>query len=122
MVHLLERVHGAAANGRGAADRDDRGGVGPGVGEAGDGVGRTGSRRRDADARLAGHPCIGVRHHGRGLLMSHVDLAHPELDTRAGETRRGTAHHVEDRVDARVLKAAGQNLLTAQFGHERVLL
>ncbi len=58
-----------------AGDADQRHGVHPGVGDAGDQVGGAGAGGGQADAGLAGDAGVGVGGVGGGLLVAHQDVA-----------------------------------------------
>ena len=117
LVHLLKRVQGGGAHGCRAADGDDRAGVRPGVGQTGDGVGGAGARRRDADAGFTRDAGIGVRHHGRGLFVPHVDTAHAEVETRGRGAAGRPAHHEEESFDVLPLEALCDKFFAANRTH-----
>ncbi len=94
-----------------AGDRDERGPVEVGVGDAGDEVRRAGAEGRHRDGGLAGQPSVDVGHEGRALLVTGRDMADPVRPAeRVEDVHRLLARDREDVAAALGLEALDEEV------------
>ena len=119
LVDLLKDLPAELADRGGAAQCDDRAAIDQRIGESGAEIERAGPARPDAHARPLGHPRIGLRHIGRGLLVPGVDEPDALLDAGRFDIEHRPAHDVEDVLDTLRLQAPGEDVVTRHFRHLR---
>src|SRR5262249_1520504 len=59
----------------------------------------------------------GVRHHRRGLFVTHINTLHAETEAGAGCATGRPAHHEKDGVHALVFETLGDQLFSADGSH-----
>ena len=123
LLHLLERAESAQAEGRGAADQEQRAPGRVGVGHAGHRVGDAGPRGHDRDPDVPGEPRVGVGGVGRHLLVAHVDHADPLADAAVVDRQDVAAAEREDVSHARFLQHPRDQLAAGHqnFSHRTLL-
>ena len=117
LVDLLEDLAAELADRARAAEGYDRAAIDQGIGEPGPEIERAGTARPYAHARPLGHPRIGLRHIGGGLLVAGVDEPDALLDAGRFDIEHRPAHDVEDVLDTLRLQAPGEDVVTRQLGH-----
>ena len=94
-----------------SGDRDDRNGVHLRVGQWRDQVGRTGTRRRHADADLAGRLGVTGGSVARTLLVAHEHVADLDrIEEWVVDREHGTAGNAEYRVDLELFEGSNHRL------------
>ena len=89
-------------------DRDERCSIEERVGHARDEVRRTGSQRRNADARMGREPSLDIRHERGGLFVAREDEADGAFAKRVHQIQVFLPRNPEDETDPLVLQARDQ--------------